>query len=109
MVVVSGETSVFPENDLEPDHPPEAIQLVALVDIQESVDVAPKVIVVGSAFISTVGLGGGGGGADSQILGNAWWPGSLIKTFSSRSHTLFWTASKMDRSVRSSRSPRASA
>ena len=38
-----------------PDHPPDAIQVVALVDDQARVPVAPKVMIVGVATMDTVG------------------------------------------------------
>ncbi len=41
-----------------PDQPPEALQLLALVDVQLSTDDPPLVTVVGLAFKVTVGLAG---------------------------------------------------
>jgi len=43
---------------LPPDHPPEALQLVAFVEDQLSVADPPLLIVVGFALRFTVGLGG---------------------------------------------------
>ena len=42
----------------DPDHPPEAVQLVALVDDQVNVEDAPETIEVGFAEIETVGAAG---------------------------------------------------
>jgi hypothetical protein len=42
---------------LLPDHPPEAVQAVALVDVHESVDAAPLFTVLGLAEKLTVGAG----------------------------------------------------
>ncbi len=44
---------------LEPVHPPEAVQLVALVDDHVSVDDCPLVILVGLADIVAVGTDAG--------------------------------------------------
>jgi hypothetical protein len=41
-----------------PDHPPEALQLVALVEDQLSVEEPPLLMLVGFAFKLTVGLAG---------------------------------------------------
>lgn len=41
-----------------PDHPPDAVQVVAAVDDQLNVDVPPLATVVGFAVIVTVGTGG---------------------------------------------------
>ena len=41
----------------EPDHPPEAVQLVALVEDQLSVELAPLAMVLGLALNVTVGVG----------------------------------------------------
>lgn len=43
---------------LVPLQPPEAVQLVALVDVHESVDEAPEATVVGFALSASVGAGG---------------------------------------------------
>jgi hypothetical protein len=43
---------------LAPDQPPEAVQEVALLDDQVSVDDAPLAIVLGLAAMATVGAGG---------------------------------------------------
>lgn len=42
-----------------PDQLPEAVQLVALVEVQESVLVAPLITVLGLAVMVTVGICGG--------------------------------------------------
>jgi hypothetical protein len=42
---------------LLPDHPPEAVQAVALVDVQDRVDAAPLFTVLGVADKLTVGAG----------------------------------------------------
>jgi len=44
---------------LLPLHPPEAVQAVALVELQVRVEAAPLVTVVGFALNDTVGAGGG--------------------------------------------------
>ena len=41
-----------------PDHPPEAVQLVAFEDVHESVAADPRAIVAGLADRDTVGAGG---------------------------------------------------
>ena len=51
----------LPETALLPDHAPEAVQEVALVDDQVSVEDAPLAIDVGFAASDTAGTGGGGG------------------------------------------------
>jgi hypothetical protein len=48
-----------PLTDLVPDHPPEAVQLVALLVVQFKVELPPLVIDVGLAVRFTVGAGGG--------------------------------------------------
>ena len=40
-----------------PDHAPEAVQLVALAEVQLSVDAPPEATEVGDALIETVGAG----------------------------------------------------
>lgn len=51
-------TTWLPLTALLPVQPPEAVQLVALVEDQESVDDAPDVTVVGFALSASVGAGG---------------------------------------------------
>jgi hypothetical protein len=53
--VLDGETLWVPEVDLEPLQAPLAVQLVALVEVQVRLELAPLLILVGLAFISTVG------------------------------------------------------
>ena len=48
-----------PEVAFEPDQPPEAVQLVAFVEDQLSVEDCPELIDVGFALSDTVGAGGG--------------------------------------------------
>ena len=58
--VVSAPLDWLPEVALLPDHAPEAVQEVALVDDHVSVEDAPLAIEVGLAVNDTVGTGGGG-------------------------------------------------
>ena len=60
LVMVSTPLDWLPETALAPDQPPEAVQEVALVDDQVSVDDPPLAIDVGFAVSATVGTGGGG-------------------------------------------------
>ena len=46
--------------DMLPDQPPDAVQVVALVDDQVSVELAPLVTVLGLAVNLTVGAGAAG-------------------------------------------------
>jgi len=59
VVVEATVTDWVPLVALPPLQPPEAVQLVALVELQVSVDVAPLATVVGLADSVTVGAGGG--------------------------------------------------
>ena len=70
-----GETDKFPDVALVPDQPPEAVQLVTLLDDQERVVDCPDVIDDGDAEIETVGVegGGGGGGGAPPERGIAIW------------------------------------
>jgi len=62
LVVVSGPRTSLPRGIvLEPDHAPEAMQEVALVEDQASVEDPPLATDVGFAASDTVGPGGGGG------------------------------------------------
>ena len=54
-----------------PDHAPEAVQEVALVDDQVSVEEAPLATEVGFADTVTVGAGGGGGMPDTMTVTEA--------------------------------------
>jgi len=53
----------LPELPSVPDHAPEALHVVAFVDVQLSVDTPPLGTEGGSARSETVGAGGGGGSA----------------------------------------------
>ncbi len=57
VVLVVGETDCVPLTAFVPDHPPEAVQVVALVLVHESVEEEPEVIEVGAAERETVGMG----------------------------------------------------
>ena len=61
LVLVSPPVDALPEVGRVPDHAPEAVQDVALVEDQVSVDDPPLATDVGFAVIDTVGTGGGGG------------------------------------------------
>jgi hypothetical protein len=61
-LAVSAPVDWLPEVALAPDQPPEAVQEVALVEDQVSVEDAPFATDVGFAASDTVGTGGGGGG-----------------------------------------------
>ena len=66
--VVSAPLDWLPEIALVPDHAPEAVQEVALVEDQVSVEDAPLAIEVGFAVSDTVGTGGGGGMPDTLTV-----------------------------------------
>jgi hypothetical protein len=55
VVVVNGPVDAVPLVDWPPVHPSEAVQLVALVDVQVSVEALPITTVVGLAVSVTVG------------------------------------------------------
>jgi len=57
VVVVRVAVDTLPLNALLPDQPSDAVQLVALVEAQVRVDVAPLAIVLGFAEIVAVGAG----------------------------------------------------
>jgi hypothetical protein len=57
VVVEAGETASDPLTGLVPLHPPDAAQLVALAEVQVSVEDWPAVIDVGVAVRVTVGVG----------------------------------------------------
>jgi len=61
LLAVSAPVGWLPEIALAPDHAPEAVQEVASVDDQVSVEDAPLATEVGFAASVTVGSGGGGG------------------------------------------------
>jgi hypothetical protein len=72
MLVAMMELIVWlPEVALPPDQPPEAVQEVASVEDQVSVDDPPLVIDVGFAASDTVGTGGGGGVPDTVTVADA--------------------------------------
>ena len=58
-MVVSAPVLILPLVDSVPDQPPEAVQLVAFVEDQLSVEAKPPLTVPGLAFRLTVGFGGG--------------------------------------------------
>jgi hypothetical protein len=58
----------LPEVALLPVHAPDAVQEVALVDDQVSVEDAPLATEVGFAASETVGTGGGGGMPDTMTV-----------------------------------------
>jgi len=62
---VSGPVDWLPEVALLPDHAPEAVQEVALVADQLSVEDPPLATDVGFAASDTAGTGGGGGMPDT--------------------------------------------
>ena len=57
MVAFSAPVERVPLRDRPPDQPPDAVQFVALVALQLSVDAAPLVTVLGLADSVTVGAG----------------------------------------------------
>ena len=61
LVLVSATENSLPEVALVPDQPPEAVQDVAFVEDQVSVDDPPLATDGGLAASDTVGTGGGGG------------------------------------------------
>ena len=58
----------MPEGALAPDQPPEAVQSVAFVEDQASIEDPPLVTDVGFAASDTVGTGDGGGGGGGAEL-----------------------------------------
>ena len=57
MLAVSAPLDDEPLTALLPDHPPEAVQAVAFVEVHERVDAAPLFTVLGLAEKLTVGAG----------------------------------------------------
>ena len=57
MELLVGLTDWLPLVDLEPVQLPEAVQVVALVELQERVEELPEIMVVGLAVRLTVGTG----------------------------------------------------
>jgi hypothetical protein len=57
-VVLSAPVLALPLVGSPPDHPPEAVQLVALVEDQLNVEAEPLLTVAGFALRLTVGLAG---------------------------------------------------
>jgi hypothetical protein len=58
VVAVSAPVEALPLVDLAPLQPPEAVQEVALVELQTSMLAVPVPIVIGLALSATVGFGG---------------------------------------------------
>ena len=69
--LVNGPLDWLPEVALLPDHAPEAVQELALVDDQVSVEDAPLATEAGFAESVTVGTGGGGGVPDTVTVADA--------------------------------------
>ena len=69
--LVNAPVDWFPEVALAPDHPAEAVQAVASVENQESVEDPPLATDMGFAASDTVGSGGGGGVPDTLTLTDA--------------------------------------
>ena len=67
-LAVSAPVDWLPKVALEPDHPPEAVQVVAFVEDQESVEAPPLVTDVGLAASDTAGTGGGAGSELSSAV-----------------------------------------
>jgi hypothetical protein len=67
-VDVSGPLESLPEVGLEPDHEPDAEQLVALVELQVSVIGVPESTVAWLAVKVSVGASGGGGCAGFTVM-----------------------------------------
>ncbi|MEW5879392.1 MAG: hypothetical protein AB1761_03000 [Pseudomonadota bacterium] len=61
LLAVSGPVVSDPDNGFCPDHPPDPVHEVALVDDQVNVAALPLATLVGSALSDTVGAGSGGG------------------------------------------------
>jgi len=59
--VLAGHAAKVPLVGFAPLHPPEAVQAVALVEDQVTVELLPDVMLAGLAEIVTVGGGGGAG------------------------------------------------
>jgi hypothetical protein len=66
--LVSAPLGWLPEVALLPDHAPEAVQEVALLDDQVSVEDPPLATDAGFAASDTVGTGGGGGMPDTMTV-----------------------------------------
>lgn len=60
MLLVRAPVDAVPDVDFAPDQPPEAVHVVAFVEVQVSVDDPPLVTVAGFAANETVGTDGGG-------------------------------------------------
>jgi hypothetical protein len=58
VVCASADVTCVPDVTLVPDHPPDARQLVALLELQVSVEVPPWATWAGFAVRATVGTGG---------------------------------------------------
>jgi hypothetical protein len=80
VVVDSGGVDSLPEVALAPDQPPEAVQDVAFVEDQASVEDAPLATNVGLAASDTVTDGGGGGGGGGGVPGTVTVTDALVLT-----------------------------
>jgi hypothetical protein len=69
---VSAPVDALPAVDLLPDHPPEAVQLVALVALQVRVLALPEVIDNGDAVSDTVGAGVAGAAGPEKITSSTY-------------------------------------
>ena len=67
MVALSAPVPQLPLMPLLPDQPPDAVQLVALVEDQLNVDAEPLLTVPGLALRLTVGVIGAEGGTDCPV------------------------------------------
>ena len=76
--LVSATEDSLPEVALAPDHWPEAVQKVALVDDQVSVDDPPLVTDVGFAVMDTLGTGDGGPVPDAVVKLEVKWSASPL-------------------------------
>jgi len=59
VLLACGVTVIVPETEWIPDHPPDAAQELAWVDVQASVVLAPATIDVGAAQMRAVGMAAG--------------------------------------------------
>ena len=69
---VSAPVDALPAVALVPDHPPEAVQLVALVVLQVSVLALPEVIDNGDAVSDTVGAGVVGAAGPEKVTSSTY-------------------------------------
>ena len=68
LVLVNAPVDWLPEVALAPDHPADAVQVVAFVEDQVSVEDPPLATDMGFATSDTVGIGGGGGVPDTVTV-----------------------------------------